>query len=48
MAVDFSTVRRDLNTFDFGELFRETLGWNPPPNRRGETVEAEGTTFTLS
>ncbi len=48
MAVNFSTVRRDLSAFDFGELFRETLGWNPPPNRRPETVEAEGVTFTLT
>ncbi len=47
-TVDFATVRRDLNTFEFAELFRETLGWNPPPSRRGESVEAEGATFTLT
>ena len=48
MALDFSQVRRDLNTFDFSELFRETLGWSAPPNRRGETLEADSVTFTLT
>ena len=47
MALNFAQVRRDLDTFDFRTLFVETLGWNAPPSKRSETLEAEGITFTL-
>ena len=47
MALNFAQVRQDLSTFDFRTLFSETLGWNPPPSRKGEVLEAEGVTFTL-
>ena len=48
MALNFAQVRQDLSTFDFRTLFSETLGWNAPPSKRGEVLEAEGVTFTLT
>ena len=48
MALNFAQVRQDLSTFDFRTLFSETLGWNGPPSKKGEVIEAEGVTFTLT
>lgn len=47
MALNFGHIKRELDLFNFRELFN-MLGWNPPPSRRAETVEAEGVAFTLT
>ena len=48
MALNFAQVRQDLSTFRLSRaLFRDS-GWNAPPSKKGEVLEAEGLTFTLT
>ncbi len=40
MSINFKRIRAYLNDFDFKNLFREELGWNPPP--RGSAALFDG------
>ncbi|NJL20070.1 MAG: hypothetical protein HC895_03325 [Leptolyngbyaceae cyanobacterium SM1_3_5] len=45
MSFDFQKSRQHLQDFDFGNLFREVLGWANPPSRKVEEMEVNGTRF---
>lgn len=46
MSFDTSRVRRQLERFNFSELFTEELGWSRPTERRETVFEVNGQGFT--
>lgn len=45
MSIDTSRVRRNLNDFNFRDLFIEELGWSRPTERHAVEFEAGGARF---
>ncbi|MCP5524166.1 MAG: hypothetical protein H7A46_21740 [Verrucomicrobiales bacterium] len=48
MPLNLASTRQRLQSFDFGPLFVEDLGWEPPPNRKPHRASVKDCPFTLT
>jgi hypothetical protein len=46
MPLDISSTRERLQAFDFGPLFVEELGWEPPASRKVETAQVKDVAYS--